>query len=733
MIQLLALFFISGFCSLVYEIVWLRLAMGVFGVTAPYVSIFLSVFMAGLGLGSWGAGRLCKRLESAPASYALRLYATAEALIALSALAVPRLLASSRMLLAGDLAGAAWGSAGYYWASGACTALILLPWCACMGATFPLAMAAIGKRSAEKSANSFSALYAANVVGAGLGTLASAFILIEILGFRGTLGFSAWLNVAIAAVALSASFRPELNAKAVKAAPTPARAAPSAGSDVLPYLFLSGLLSMAMEVVWTRQFTPYLGNSVYAFALILSAYLLASFAGSCLYRTVVRANASQYHGAWMISGALSLLPVIAANPYLTLNAYVRIAMGLSPFCALLGFLTPSLIDRWSEGNPGRAGTAYAVNIIGCILGPLIAGFLLLPRMEERSALMLLSAPLFLAGLRAVLRQPATGRLRAGTLYGAASGLAALLAFSSYSIDDGMMRLDKNVRLKRDYQADVSASGEGATRVLKVNTIGMTTLTPITKLMAHLPLAFLSRPPENALVICFGMGTTFRSLVSWGIRATAVELVPSVPELFGYFHEDAAKVLAAPNARVVIDDGRRFLERSTERFDVITLDPAPPMSAAGASFLFSEEFYSAAKERLSPDGIVQQWFLYPLEPIVLSAFAKALKNSFPYVRVFRSLEGWGYHCLASRKPIPSYSAAQLAARMPKAAVRDLVEMGPYGTGLEQLRAQLKAEVSIDELILPGGEGLRDDRPINEYSFLRRKFARRQTATESGSSR
>ena len=60
MILFLSLFFVSGFCSLVYEIVWLRLAMGVFGVTAPFVSIFLSVFMAGLGLGSWGAGRLCR-------------------------------------------------------------------------------------------------------------------------------------------------------------------------------------------------------------------------------------------------------------------------------------------------------------------------------------------------------------------------------------------------------------------------------------------------------------------------------------------------------------------------------------------------------------------------------------------------------------------------------------------------------------------------------------------------
>jgi len=259
------------------------------------------------------------------------------------------------------------------------------------------------------------------------------------------------------------------------------------------------------------------------------------------------------------------------------------------------------------------------------------------------------------------------------------------------------------------------------RILRVNSVGMTSLTPITKIMAHLPLAFLARPPKNALVICFGMGTTFRSLVSWGIPSTVVELVPSVPRLFGYFHADAEKVARAPNARIVIDDGRRFLARTAETFDVITMDPAPPMTAAGTSFLYSEEFYAAVKSRLKPDGIMQQWIMAPLEPVVLSAFAKAIKDSFPYVRVFRSVEGWGYYCLASRKPIPADSAAVLAARLPPAAAKDLVEFGPQPTALKQFQSLLGAELSIDALILPHAEGLRDDRPINEYCALRRALA------------
>lgn len=718
MILFLALFFASGFCSLVYEVVWLRLAMGVFGVTAPFVSIFLSVFMAGLGLGSWGAGRLCRRLEAKPSAVALRLYAAAELMIGLSALAVPHLLTLSRDLLAGSFGGVAWGSASYYAASGLITGLILLPWCACMGATFPLAMAAIAKRFKAEASHSFSYLYLANVVGAGLGTVVSAFVLIELFGFRGTLYWAAALNAAIAAAALAASFASAT--EGARAAPAPAAAA--ARPDALPLLFLTGLVSMAMEVVWTRQFTPYLGNSVYAFALILATYLLASFAGSWLYRANMGKGSARHDGAWMIAGALSLLPLYAADPYLPLNAYARIAVGVVPFCALLGFVTPALVDAWSTGDPDRAGKAYAVNIAGCLIGPLIAGFLLLPNMGENPALALLSAPLFVAGLLAARRQRggriSLGRLGPVPLFAGVSALAVLMAVFASSFNDVVAMYNPNVMVRRDYQANVTVGGTGMERVLQINNIGMTKLTPITKVMAHLPLAFLPRAPKNALVICFGMGTTFRSLLSWGIPATAVELVPSVPALFGFFHEDAAAVMAAPGARVVIDDGRRFLARTAETFDVITLDPAPPMTAAGTSFLFSEEFYAAAKKRLSPDGVMQIWIVEPLEPLVVSAFAKAVKDSFPHARAFRSVEGWGWHILASREPIPSRTAEQLASRLPKAAARDLLEMGPQKTAAKQFQALLGTEVTLDSLISPGASGLRDDRPVNEYFFLRR---------------
>src|SRR4030095_2602123 len=130
-------------------------------------------------------------------------------------------------------------------------------------------------------------------------------------------------------------------------------------------------------------------------------------------------------------------------------------------------------------------------------------------------------------------------------------------------------------IRRDHTATTIAGGTGRRKVLLVNGIGITKLTPMTKMMGHLPILALGRPPRNALVVCLGMGTSFRSLLSWDIPVTAVELVPSVPTLLPFFHADMRRVAISPRARIVVDDGRRFLERSGPPYAVVTIDPAPP--------------------------------------------------------------------------------------------------------------------------------------------------------------
>jgi spermidine synthase len=730
MVWFFLLFFVSGFCSILYEIVWLRLAMAQFGVTSALASIVLSMFMAGLGLGSWGAGRVIRAYEDRIRISPLRLYALAELMIGISALLVPYQLLWGRQLLERSAVSSSWS---YYLGSGICVALMLVPWCACMGATIPLAMLAIRKRRATGSERSFSYLYLANVLGAVVGATIPL-LLIELYGFRGTLKIGAICN---AVLALSAVILSKMLPKQPESTPIPRDAAiyvsATATTKPLVLLFLTGLTSMAMEVVWIRQFTPYVGTVVYAFASILATYLISTFLGLQIYRLWSKKNRQEGRLIWVLLGLFSLLSLVGANPTIHLSKLLRLTLGIVPFSAVLGFVTPLLVDRWSGGDPGRAGKAYAVNVLGCILGPLLSGFVLLPLISERWVLFVFAFPwLFIAIRPKWFSEEARPGLDPQAIFAYAVVLLALVVvFTQASFEDqfgqgqigwGAVRRSRVLQgiVLRDNTATIVATGEGRDKRLLVNGVGITGLVPVTKFMAHLPLAYLDHPPKDALVVCFGMGTTYRSLLSWDIPVTAVELVPSVPRVFGFYHADGPELLRSPLSHVVIDDGRRYLERTSGQYDVITIDPPPPVEAAGSSLLYSKEFYAIINRRLRSGGIFQQWLPYG-DAVVQASVARALKESFLYVRVFHPVGGRGFHFLASGQPLPERTAGELAQRVPPKASSDLMEWGPEPTPERQFASVLQKELSIDQMIAqaPDAPALQDDRPENEYYLMRRR--------------
>lgn len=717
-----AFFFVSGFCSILYELIWLRLAMAQFGVTTPMVSIVLSSFMAGLGLGSWGSGRLlhkhAQRLTSP-----LQLYALIEIVIGCSAVIVPLELLAGRAVLEHLGSSVGLSSGAYYVAAGLWSACTLIPWCACMGATIPLGMHAIRAGQRAESPRAFSFLYLANVLGAMFGALIPL-LLVELFGFSGTLQIGMVLNLAIGAAALrlvrKAAARGEHapGAEEIRAAVAPAAdGAPMLRNGALWLLFATGLTSMGMEVVWTRLYTVFVGTFVYSFASLLGVYLAATFIGSKLYRVWSRRQHGDGTLLWAFVWLTALIPLLTADMRVDLPTFARVPLGIAAFSGLLGFVTPGLVDRYCAGDPDKAGIGYAVNVLGCILGPLLAGFVLLPYLDERYALVTLALPWLLVGAWFAFfrRSTAPRRERPRAL---AAGAILLAPFALVFLAESYVQQLPGAQIRRDSTATVIATGEGMRKLLYVNGVNMTILTPITKLMSALPLAFLSHPPRDALVICFGMGTTHRSMLSWGIESTVVDLVPSVPQLFWYFHADAPQLLQSPRSHVVVDDGRRFLERSTAQYDVIVIDPPPPIGAAGSSLLYSREFYAAARKRLRPDGILQQWFPGG-DGATTAAITRALKESFPYVRAYGSLEDWGIHYLASGSPLPDRSAADLAERLPAAAAADLVEWGPWPSARQMFAAVLDKEIPIDRLIAidPRAPAMQDDRPVNEYDLLR----------------
>ena len=145
-----------------------------------------------------------------------------------------------------------------------------------------------------------------------------------------------------------------------------------------------------------------------------------------------------------------------------------------------------------------------------------------------------------------------------------------------------------------------------------------------------------------------------------------------------------------------------------------------MEAAGTSLLYSKEFYSIISRRLAPDGILQQW-LPCGDAVVKAAVARAVQESFPYVRVFHSLDDRGFHFLASNQPIAPRTPRELADRMPATAAADFVEWGPEASPEGQFGIILSRELSLDQMIsgAAGVPALQDDRPENEYFILLRR--------------
>ena len=350
-------FFISGFCSILYEVIWLRLAMAQFGVTSALVSIVLSMFMAGLGLGSWASGRLIRKYGDTLNIPVLRLYALTELVIACSALIVPSRTAVGtgpagphRPLLFRRLTtcfrGSGWRSR---WSRGAPLWARRSRW-----ACWRLRMI-----SGANQPRSFSFLYLSNVLGAVAGATVPL-LFIELLGFRGTLKIGAALNVLIALSAMALTLRRQAADAPVKfAEDSPVTAVPSwlsRSRKPLLLLFATGFTSMGMEVVWIRQYTPYLGTMVYAFAAILACYLAATFLGSRIYRLWSRKYEREAILVWALLGVSAFLPVLATNPDFNFSKLLRLAVGIIPFSFLLGFRNAHAGGPLVRGRPRPRGT-----------------------------------------------------------------------------------------------------------------------------------------------------------------------------------------------------------------------------------------------------------------------------------------------------------------------------------------------------------------------------------------
>ncbi len=739
-----AVFVLSGAAGLTYQIIWARWLGLVFGGTTTSISIVLGTFMAGLALGSWAAGRLLPRV-----SRPLALYGLAELAIGAFAIAFPFLTAASDGLFVASVE----VESPATWSLGvriALAVIALIPPAALMGATLPL-LSEHFKRDAGPAAGwRVGYLYAANTFGAAAGTLLASLVGIELLGVRGTSLVAAGLNLCVGAWALRAGRAPRV--RPAPAAPAPRRGAPLGFEARLAMvvLALSGGMALGSEVLWTRALQSLIGSSSYAFALLLVVYLVGIAAGSWLMAQRVkriRALSECLLGTQLAMGIWMALAIVCfhalAAPLRGLGEVPLPAPALLALYALAGLILLPLalfsgaafplatrILEPDEDDAGgeRVARAYSWNTVGAVLGSLLAGFAIAPRFDFFEAIYALMAGYGLTALGAAL---ALGLRRALPAPRIASLAVVAIAVSAL----GAVRASDESRFARrvgsafpDYVLTFHEPGiQGVTSVVQrrdrrpsesillVNGVGMTRLMTLTKMMAHLPM-LVHGAPEQVLVIGFGMGTTYRSAIAHGADVTAVELVGEVVDAFGEFFADASEIRAYPRGRILVNDGRNFLKLTRRRFDVITIDPPPPIDAAGVNNLYSLEFLELARSRLEPGGVMAHWIPLPgsksgvNDPETFQMLTDTFAAVFPHVVTVASRPRFGVHVLGSMQPL-EVSERELRARASRPAVAaDLSEWGAPEPGY------LSAPRPLDRL-QENGRLVTDDRPRLEFDLIR----------------
>jgi spermidine synthase len=254
--------------------------------------------------------------------------------------------------------------------------------------------------------------------------------------------------------------------------------------------------------------------------------------------------------------------------------------------------------------------------------------------------------------------------------------------------------------------------------LWVNGTGMTFLNTETKLMAHLPLLFTGES-RSFLAICFGMGTTIRSAVRYpDLQVTTVELVPETFRIFPYYHPDGAEILASDRVTAIVNDGRNHLLLSDELYDVITVDPPPPIWSARTVNLYTRQFFELAKARLAPGGVMCLWFPGGTKEEVKSLL-RTFSSVFEHTTVFSGPHSWGYYFIGTSGPVDWQDFERRAEEMfnNPVIVQDLIEYDDSAATLAQLEDLLLWDEEQVREMRQGGVLITDDYPFTEFPLWR----------------
>ncbi|HXK22163.1 MAG TPA: fused MFS/spermidine synthase [Myxococcota bacterium] len=692
---LLACFMVSGFAALLYQTVWTRELSFVFGTSELAVVAVLAAYMAGLALGAAAAARFAARLRRP-----VRAYGVLELAIAVCALLVPfeiRIVNAVYVrVLGGAESLAAAGSTAAIGMQLAGAFIVLLPPTAFMGATLPL-LARHAVHRDDEIATRVGALYAINTAGAIAGTVCAAFWLMPSFGLRRTV----WVGVALNALVFGLATLLARRAPVASTASSPIRVALPNSEWLLPAIALSGAISFSYEVMWTRLLGHLLGSSIQGFATMLASFLLGIALGSAIAGRLATTRERAIAGfafsqlgialtsyvAFALADKLPALSLrLGAGPGQPLASAAVAGAVLLPITLCIGATFPFAVRAMAPDPDRTADTTarvYSWNTVGAIFGALAAGFVLLPRLGFEGLLTAgVASSLVLAALSALA---APSRRWVPAALALAGGIALVLspATTPWSVLTASALSPRAEPPKVVYAAVGRTSTvlltETGTRfqILTgglpesyVEPIGALPVINVAHWLGALPA--LVRPgAKDVLVIGLGGGLALERMPKSYERVDVIEIEPQVLEANRRISQRRARdPLADPRVQVHIGDARGSLQLTSRRYDAIVSQPSHPWTA-GASHLYTREFFDLVRSRLAPDGVFVQWIgLAFVDEALLRSLLSALVEAFPHVEVFQP-QPHGLLFVGSAAPIDVLGAAAQALG---AAPSDFAQLG-----------------------------------------------------------
>jgi spermidine synthase len=677
--RLYLLFCLSGFVGVLAEQVFEKLLSVVVGASTPAAATVLAVYFLGLSIGGYLASVLMTR--GVPA---LLGYAAAELGVALCCASLLLFFDPGAGWYSGLLA---WGGeAGWRLASARAivASTMILPTAICLGLSFPF-LSSVAARVEQNAAYYLAKLYFSNLLGAAVCALAAPFLIFPFIGLSGALLVCVATDLAVAFYAWRLS-GPIASASPVTIEKVQFR---WEGRDamILGIAFVSGLVFFALEVIWTHLVGVVIGTSVYAFSLMLFVVLLGLGIG-CMRiarKTHLGAPPVRLYALFFLCASAMFVQValwrFGPEGILRLGRFaysfyagevVRLTVLLVlllPATYAFGMIYPSLFqeNRFERRGAGvLIGYMTGANAMGCVLGAALATFVLIPRVGSEWSLRWITVALTLCGIAVLWVERDWKNLRQAFV---AAPMLAVMVLGIPGWDWQALTCGANVNFGHVIRVASAANNPVASAAPDSFTTkliffhehsygGVTTIIenrdagqpPRHVLLTNgkfqgddsdqqdAQIAFALIPAihlknrGNALVIGCGTGQSASVLNALDFRT--VDLAEISPGILlaagGQFSSMNENVLRSPKLTVHLEDGRNVLLARPTQYDQITIE-LTSVWFAGATNLYSREFYELAKRRLKPGGVFQQWYqLHHISPREVESIMGTLRATFPYV-------------------------------------------------------------------------------------------------------